>query len=397
MPKHHWTLTDVARGIWQESFRCSARDGLGPVAGSTDWSISKRTLRGGLSEGVDVIDVDNGCLSVSILPSRGMGLWRGTCDGMELGWKSPVKQPVNPAFVNSHERGGLGWLNGFNEWLCRCGLAFNGPPGTDIILRDDGSQIQNEVTLHGRIANLPAHHVEVEVDTDGPGTLEVTGVVDETSMFGSCLRLRSTVRTEVGSNRLMIVDQITNLAGIPAELELLYHTNMGRPFLEAGSRFVAPAHDVSPRDDRAGDDISRYDSYLGPTSGYAEQCYFFDLIADATGQTVALLRNAAGDKGVSLHFAKKELPGFTLWKCTQAEADGYVTGLEPGTNFPNFKTAERKHGRVVPIAPGATHEVRLEIAIHSSAKMVSAVETKIAEMQRGRPPRLHDDPQAKYQ
>ena len=53
-----------------------------------------------------------------------MELWRGSYRGIELGWKSPVAQPVNPAFVNQSDRNGLGWLAGFNEWLCRC---ENGP------------------------------------------------------------------------------------------------------------------------------------------------------------------------------------------------------------------------------------------------------------------------------
>jgi hypothetical protein len=396
VPKHHWVLTDVARGVWHDSFRCSPRDGQPTLAGSDDWSIAKRTLRGGLSDGVDVIDVDNGCLSVSILPTRGMGLWRGVCEGLELGWKSPVPQPVHPGFVNLNERGGLGWLNSFNEWLCRCGLAFNGPPGTDVLVRDNGSQIRNEITLHGRIANLPAHHVEVEVATDGRGTLAVTGLVDEVSMFGPCLRLRSTVLTEAGSNRLTILDQVTNLAGGPAEVELLYHTNLGRPFLEAGASFVAPVLDVAPRDDRSIEGLADFETYLGPTPGYAEQCYFFELAADRNGDTLALLRNAAGDKGVSLHFNRNQLPCFTLWKCTQAEADGYVTGLEPGTNFPNFKSVERKHGRLIHLGPGESHDVRLDVVIHNTAAAVAAIETRVAAMQKGHPPRIFDCPQAKY-
>ena len=56
------------------------------------------------------------------------------------------------------------------------------------------------------------------------------------------------LETAAGSNRLTIIDEITNLAGVPGELELLYHTNMGRPFLEPGARFVAPIVAVVPRD-----------------------------------------------------------------------------------------------------------------------------------------------------
>src|SRR5579872_2366860 len=188
MPYHQWVLTDVSKRVWHESFTLAAGPNLA-LAGAKNWSVDKYTLHGGVSEGVDVVELNNGRLMVSILPTRGMGLWRGTCDGLALGWKSPVAFPVNPAFVNLAERDGLGWLAGFNEWLCRCGLESNGPPGKD-------------GTLHGRIANLPAHFVEVSIDTAGPGTISVSGVVDETMMIGAGLRLKSTVTTVAGSNRL---------------------------------------------------------------------------------------------------------------------------------------------------------------------------------------------------
>src|SRR5260221_414107 len=169
MPTQHFVLTDVAQRIWKENFIVGPSENL-RLAGSDGWRVKKYTLRGGLSDGVDVVEVNNGRLSFSILPTRGMGLWRGTCDGLELGWKSPVALPVHPAFVDARDRGGIGWLAGFNEWLCRCGLEFNGPP------TDEG-------TLHGKIANRPAHYVEVAISAEGPETISVSGVVDETTMF----------------------------------------------------------------------------------------------------------------------------------------------------------------------------------------------------------------------
>ena len=78
-----------------------------------------------------LIEVDNGALSYSILPTRGMGLWKGRYRDIDLGWSAPVIGPVHPKFVDLSLRGGLGWLTGFDEWLCRCGLAWNGPPGDD--------------------------------------------------------------------------------------------------------------------------------------------------------------------------------------------------------------------------------------------------------------------------
>jgi|SRR5579872_3417699 len=387
MPNQTWVLTDVSQRIWKENFIVGPDDNL-KLAGSGGWSVKKYTLRGGLSDGVDVVEINNGKLSVSILPTRGMGLWRGTCDGLELGWKSPVALPVNPAFVDTRDRGGIGWLAGFNEWLCRCGLEFNGPP------TDEG-------TLHGRIANRPAHLVEVSISTDGPlpngpGTISISGSVDETTMFGSCLRLKSTLLTAAGSNRFRIIDEVTNLRGVPGELELLYHINMGRPFLEPGAKFVAPIREVGPRDMRAADGIDSFDSYAAPLADYAEQCYFFDLAADDKGWTQTLLRSAHGDKGVSVCFDARQLPCFTLWKNTQSEEDGYVTGLEPATNFPNQKQFERKQGRVVVLPAGAPYTANLELVVHSTPQMVQTAELEIAALQRRQEPRKFRQPRAHW-
>jgi hypothetical protein len=379
---HHWVLTDVSKRIWRETLSVAAGPEM-KLPGSAGWSVTKYTLRGGKSDGVDVVELNNGRLSISILPTRGMGLWKGSCDGLDLGWKSPVAFPVNPAFVNLVERDGLGWLGGFNEWLCRCGLEFNGPPG-------------KEGTLHGRIANLPAHFVEVTIATDGPGTISVSGVVDETMMFGSALRLKSTVQTVAGSNRITVIDEITNFGGGPRELELLYHINTGRPFLEPGARFVAPILEVAPRDATAVVGVDTFDAYAAPVAGFAEQVYYFDLAADKDGRTQTLLKSVHGDKGLSISFDKRQLPYFALWKNTVAEADGYVTGLEPATNFPNLKGFEREKGRVISLAPGSAHTARLDIDVHGTAAGVQAAEKAIAALQKGHTPRVHRQPQAKW-
>ncbi|HUE16920.1 MAG TPA: aldose 1-epimerase family protein [Planctomycetaceae bacterium] len=388
-------LTDVAEGVWSDTFELRESADL-RLAGAGNWSIRKRTLRGGVSAGVDVVELHNGALNVSILPTRGMGLWRGNYRGIDVGWNSPVKQPVNPSYVNETDRNGLGWLTGFNELLCRCGLSSNGGPGLDVIVDNTGQKTEAPLTLHGKIANTPADRVEVTVSTEGNGLLSVSGIVDETMLFGPCLRLKTTYETVPGSNRLTIRDEVLNVAGRPMELELLYHTNLGRPFLDVGSRLVLPIREAAPRDARAAEDIKTWQTYLGPTASYTEQCYFADLIGDDQEKTVVLLRNAAGDRGVSLEYSIRQLPCFTVWKCTQAEADGYVTGMEPATNLPNHKTFERKQGRVITLAPGASHASRIELAVHTSTAEVTTVENRIGELQNRAHPIVHERPISKY-
>src|SRR5579862_4539648 len=172
-----WILTDLVRDLWLDSFAV-ANDILN-LQTPHCWAIRKRTLRGGLRDGVDVVEVHNGALSFTVLPTRGMGLWRADYRGLLLGWAAPVLGPVHPRHVSLSERGGLGWLGGFDELMCRCGLASNGPPGEDSYTDRTGATRREQLTLHGRIANRPAHYVEVRVGLEAPYELSVIGQVEE--------------------------------------------------------------------------------------------------------------------------------------------------------------------------------------------------------------------------
>jgi len=362
------------------------------IASRDDWSIRMGRFWSGLSADVEVIDVCNGPLSILVLPTRGMGIWQARLNGLTLGWNAPLKQPIHPQFVNLQNRNGLGFLEGFNELICRCGLAFNGPPG-----HDDGarSPLESDITLHGRIANLPASQIELFVNEEEQ-TVGVTGVVEECCLFGTQLRLRSTLSSKIGSSSFTILDEVTNFGPDTAEMQLLYHTNIGEPFLGAGSALECPAGRVVPRDGRAAEGVQSYAECLGPTPGYAEQVYYYNLLSDQQDRTLVLLKNAGGDHGVSLEFNKRELPCFAFWKCTQDEQAGYVAGLEPATNFPNFKAFERHHGRVVEIASGETYSARLQLNIHTDAASVAAVSQQIQQLQGDVVPQVDCHPIAPY-
>ena len=389
-----WILTDAVNDVWLDTFVTSSdRVPLGP---GPDWSIRKRTMRGGLRDGIDLIEVHNGALSYSILPTRGMGLWQGHFHGQFLGWKAPIHGPVHPKFVNALDRGGIGWLGGFDEWLCRCGLSFNGPPGEDVHQTRDGKTHRHPVTLHGRIANQPAYYVEVRVNLDPPYELSVTGQIEEGGLFAPHLVLTATYTTVPGSNRLVVHDRVENRGAQPAEMMLLYHCNLGQPFLEAGSRMVAPVREVAPISARAAEGIDTLETYLPPTPGYAEQVYCYELLGDAGGRTLAMLYNHAADKGIVLRFNRQELPCFTLWKNTAAMEDGYVTGLEPATNFPNLKSFERTQGRVPILPPGGSWETTWSIEVHDAAAGIGGVLKEIVSLQSQAKAIVHRQPHPRF-
>jgi hypothetical protein len=385
-----YVLTDVSREHWLESFAIDASGFEGHQELARPWSVSKRTLRGGRRDRVDLIEIDNGALRTSIVPTRGMGLWNGSFRGLRLGWDSPVRDgPVNPSFVNLPSAGGLGWLDGFDELLARCGLENNGAPYTE-----DGTTY----TLHGKIANIPASYVAVHVAEETPYEITVEGHVDEVRLFGLQVRMITRISTVPGSNRLVVRDEFLNLKDQPVEIQALYHWNFGPPFLEEGARFVAPFKSVTPRDSHAQAALSRHDVFGGPRPGFREECYFYEFQArNADGnQTLALLRNQAGDKGIALRFNTEQLPAFTLWKNTGGLRDGYVTGLEPGTNFPNPRPFEKAQGRVVTLPPDGSYTVETTLEAFDTAEGVAAVESEIALLQALGVPEVNASPKEPF-
>ncbi len=322
MPAQTWIVTDAARQQYQPELTIEAAQ-LSDAPKSV--RIAKRTLRGGLTDGVDEIRVHNGRFEFAILPTRGMGLWRGWLDDQVVGWQSPVRGPVHPQFVPLTEPSGLGWLDGFDEWICRCGAVSNGATDFD----EQGRLLY---PLHGHLANRPAHYVEVSVDGD---QIAVRGIVDECRFHFQKLQLSTTIRTRFNQPGLEIEDRITNVSASEAEMQMLYHCNFGTPLLTAGAEVVVPAEIVVPRNEWASAGVGHWSTYSEPTPNMEERVYFFRMLADANDQTQALLRSADGRRGVCLYWNVKQLPCFTLWKNETAEQDGYVTGLEPGTNFPN--------------------------------------------------------------
>lgn len=368
--KDSWIISDVDQDIHVDRLRITSADVAGSAAG---FAVTKRTLRGGLREGVEVIEVDNGAFSFVVIPTRGMGIWRAGFGDLALGWLSPVKGPVHPGFVRLSEANGLGWLDGFDELLVRCGLHSNGAPE----FHPNGAL---RYGLHGHVANLPAHRVEISVNGDS-GEIAVSGVVDESRLFGPKLRLSSTVITTVGRPGMTVCDTITNLSAEPGEMELLYHVNLGLPSFGPGAKVVLPLKQLAPRDAVAAAGLDHWDTCGPQTPKCAEAVFYCDLAAQADGLTMALLRNAEGNRGVSLRWNKRQLPCFSLWKNPLSEADGYVTGLEPGTNFPNVRSFESQRGRVVALAPGQSHNVELQLDAYGDAKSVAAAEKTVTGMQ----------------
>jgi hypothetical protein len=371
MSNYSKILTDVENGVSSKEWTLDPRE-IGSAAGN--WSVRKKTLSGGRQEGTEVIYVDNGLLRFSVVPSRGFNIWEGQIGNVRLGWDSPVREIVHPQFINLGDKGGLGWLAGFGEFVSRCGLESMGAPCVD------GN---TPLSLHGRINYLPASFIEVRFEGTPAPRLVLRARIDETMMFGPQLRLWAEISTGIGKPEITFNDSITNLGDSPQEFQTLYHINFGPPLLGDGSQFIAPFKNVTPRDQRAAEGIDGWNQYAGPHGpGYTEEVYLTELWSDEQGQTEALLKSPDGQRGASVSFSTKELPYFTLWKNEAPLRNGYVTGLEPATSYPCPRPFERSAGRLPTLNAGESYRSRVVIRVPQNASEVKETETRIKNLQR---------------
>jgi hypothetical protein len=374
-PDRHVLVDTIDNVRSPESWQVLPADVEGSPEG---WFVRFQTLHGGKQEGSTLLILDNGLIEVAVIPTRGMGIAWIKSKQVKLGWESPVRETVHPSFMNLESRGGLGWLEGFNEWMCRCGLEWSGHPGMDEFVNNVGAKEQMMLTLHGKIANIPASHVEVRIEREGDSwRLSVSGDVHERLFHGPKLMMKSEISVLLGTTSCRIRDAVTNQGACPQECQLMYHCNFGAPLLEAGARVIANPLSNEPFNDRAREGLATYDVLEAPKAGFVEQVYCLTLAADTRGKAEVLLQSADAARGASMSFLVAQLPCFTVWKNTAANEDGYVCGLEPGTSFARNRKLEREAGRVPVLQPGETREFGLEVTLHGDADSVKTVRERI--------------------
>ena len=88
-----WKLIDASDNHHADGWQISKSD---LSNAPDDFQIRMRTLRCGLSQSVDVIEGNNGGFRFTLLPTRGMGVWKGWLGDTMIGWNSPVHGPVHP-------------------------------------------------------------------------------------------------------------------------------------------------------------------------------------------------------------------------------------------------------------------------------------------------------------
>ncbi len=321
--------------------------------------------------GIETSVLDNG-------PARGSRIaWINTGSGLRYKVAIDRGLDIVDAFYNQHSlawlshggltvprpdaNSGLEWLYSFaGGLLTTCGLTHVGGPETD----------ENEERgLHGRISSMPAM-IESIIQPDpasGRMDMSISAVIKESRVFGPHLELKRTITSTLGEPVITLRDEVTNQGNAPCPHMILYHCNFGWPLVDEGVRIVYEGICRSRGlafDDELFNDKHDYKTCQNPIAshrGSGESCGFIDVRPNAEGMCQVDLVNSHLNLGLTLTYAKQQLPALTNW---QHWGPGeYVCALEPGTHFPIGQNKARQQNHLILLEPGEKRDYRLGIQV----------------------------------
>lgn len=303
----------------------------------------------GVMDGLDVIDVDNGAgLRFWVLPGRCMDIGRLSFRGINVSFLSKA------GFSNAayYDASGMNGLNTFAPgFLTTCGLRNSGLP-----CRVNGE----EFGFHGRIGQTPADSISIRRNTEAEKpTIQISGRVKEGRLFGPHLELVRTITVYLQENQIEIEDRITNLAAVPEDCMMLYHFNLGYPFLTENARFVTSHQYEKPVDENASKWEKQRLCFKKPVALMPENCFYYRQARDEKNRSYAACLNEDVGFGVMVCTNPEELPLLCNWHSWAA--GDYVMGIEPCTCYGDGRAAHQARRQMITLQPyeSRTHHLTI--------------------------------------
>jgi len=313
----------------------------------------KMTFDDGPASGLHLVEVQNGSgLFCHILSDRGMGIGHATIKGVPACWISPNEE-IAPQFYNPE---GISWLQTFGGGMLTCCGLTNVGSATHV----DGVN----VGLHGRISHIPARNVTIQSRwNEGKYKTTVEGDMVCCTVMGLTLILHRCYSFTMGENTIHLHDHITNLGDKREPFFLLYHINIGYPFLSKTTkiRIGDRTGNIGCQDESYAGEASRWNVLSDPVKGYHERV-FYHLLRKKKGIADVSLTNEIGDTALGLHisFPLEELNHLVEWKMLGQRT--YILGLEPGNTFASGRQYSFDHDDVEYLEPGESKETHVDLA-----------------------------------
>ncbi|RFA16250.1 DUF4432 domain-containing protein [Subtercola boreus] len=325
--------------------------------------IRSVVLDNGVERGVRALEVRTSAgLEFEVLVDRAFDLGSARLAGAPFGWRSG-NGFRHPGLHEHNDEGGLSWLRALDGLLVTGGLDHTLFGGTV-----DGDRYnyppKSEVThgLHGRLTAIPARLLEAaEIEVDGRPVFRLKGEVVQATAFGEHLRLTRTIEVDFDGREIRLHDVVDNLGFEPTPHMFLYHLNIGWPFVDQGTEFVAAVSKHLWASDSVDSQGVSYRTLPEPQRGFVEQVFEHELVAGADGRHRVALIAADGSRGIEVAWEAAGMPHFFEW---QNLRDGqYAVGLEPSTHHVGGDAAARADGSMIWLEHGDSREYRTSIRV----------------------------------
>lgn len=296
------------------------------------------TYAEGRSSGLKAYELKNGQLVCQILADKCLDVSGLSYRGINLNFLSkPGLQGRNHYDTNGEEAirsimGGFFFTSGLENICAPCRVE-----GVDY-------------PMHGRIRTTPGEHLSADASWEGDEyRMTVRGEMREAALFGENMVLRREISTVYGEKTITVTDEIENESYREEPLMLLYHINLGYPFLDENTRLYIPTAKVTARDRDSEGHEAEYDRMDPPKDNEPEYVFIHDLKPDKEGKVEILAVNEPLGLGLKLSYHTRYLPYFMEWKST-ASGD-YVIGLEPANSSVYGRTFHEEQETVHKLAP----------------------------------------------
>jgi len=287
----------------------------------------------GMARGMNAIDVKGGSgLRFTVLEDRGLDLYEMEYKGINLSFLNK-NGPVSGSRFIADDAHFTALMNG--------GMMF-----TAGLMNVGGGCIDTDGTIHsthGRIDGTAANEVNVKTEVaDEDIVTQISGRMVESKLFGEKLELSRTITTWSGKPFVHIEDSLFNCSPLSSEFEILYHINLGFPFLDDSVTLHSPESRVIPRNEDAAKGLASHRIMTAPIDNCSEQVFFHEIQPDSEGYCRILAYNHNLDLAFFVRYHIDNLTHLCQWKSMQS--GDYALGLEPSNNYLNSRKGERENG-----------------------------------------------------
>ena len=330
----------------------SAKSDLMKYTGSLQQAAYIRpiTYTEGRSRNLNAFDVKNGKISFRVLADKCLDVSEFSYAGINISFLSkPGLQGLGHYDTNGLEAqrsimGGFFFTAGLEN--------IGGPCNINGV----------DYPMHGRIRTTPAEHLSSDSFWENDNYhIKISGEMREAALFGENLVLRRSIETFYGSKSFTLTDEFENEAFRDEPFMLLYHINLGWPFLNENTKFYIPTKKITPRNSDAEGHEDKYNIMEAPKDNEPEYVFFHDIKSDSYGNTEVVAVNPDLKLGLKISWNIKFLPHFLQWKSI-ASGD-YVVGLEPANSLVHGRKWYEEQKNIHTLAPFAKEKNILTFTI----------------------------------